>query len=57
MAFLRKMFLTKIGDSGKQPSILSLIFSNPENFKLEAWIENDEVKITIKRKENKNELD
>lgn len=53
MNILRKLFSTKIGDSGKQPSILSLIFSNPEDFKLEAWVENDEIKISIKRKENK----
>ena len=32
----------------KKPSLLKLIASTPEDFKLEAWIENEEVVIKIK---------
>lgn len=55
MGILRKLFSTKLNTGcGKKPSVLSLLFSNPEKFKLEAWIENDEIKVNIKRKENAN---
>lgn len=51
MSFIRKMFSKAIVTKPKKkPSILSLIASNPEDFKLEAWIENEEVVIKIKKK-------
>ncbi len=34
-----------------KPSLLKDIFDNPEVFKLEAFIENDEVVIKIRRKD------
>ncbi len=35
----------------EKPSLLKDIFDNPEVFKLEAFIENDEVVIKIRRKD------
>ena len=55
MSFMSKMFskaiTTKVNEEiQKKPSLLKLIASTPEDFKLEAWIENEEVVIKIKKK-------
>lgn len=55
MSFMNKMFskaiTTKTNEEiQKKPSLLKLIASTPEDFKLEAWIENGEVIIKIKEK-------
>ena len=55
MSFMNKMFSKAITSKAneeiqKKPSLLKLIASTPENFKLEAWIENEEVVIKIKKK-------
>lgn len=56
MSFINKMFSKAITtNTKKKPSILSLIVSTPENFKLEAWIENEEVIIKIKKKGEKSD--
>lgn len=56
MSFINKMFSKTISTKAnneikKRPSLLKMITLAPENFKLEAWIENDEVIIKVKRKE------
>lgn len=55
MSFMNKMFSKAITTKAneeiqKKPSLLKLIASTPEDFKLEAWIENEEVVIKIKKK-------
>lgn len=55
MSFMNKMFSKAITAKAneeiqKKPSLLKLIASTPEDFKLEAWIENEEVVIRIKKK-------
>lgn len=55
MSFMNKMFskaiTAKVNEKiQKKPSLLKLIASTPEDFKLEAWIENEEVVIKIKKK-------
>lgn len=53
MSFMEMMFSKKINyEVKKQPSLLSLVKNTPEDFKLEAWIENEEIIVKIKRKEN-----
>lgn len=59
MSFMNKMFskaiTTKVNkEIQKKPSLLKLISSTPEDFKLEAWIENEEIVIKIKKKGEKN---
>lgn len=36
----------------KKPNLVSDIMENPDNYKLEAFIENEELIVKIKRKEN-----
>lgn len=55
MSFMNKMFskaiTAKVNEEiQKKPSLLKLIALTPEDFKLEAWIENEEVVIKIKKK-------
>lgn len=58
MSFISKMFSKAITTKAneeikKKPSLLKLI-TTPEDFKLEAWIENEEVVIKIKKKGEQN---
>jgi hypothetical protein len=58
MSFMSKMFSKAITTKAneeirKKPSLFKLIASTPEDFKLEAWIENEEVVIKIKKKGEK----
>ena len=62
MSFMNKMFskaiTTKVNEEiQKKPSLLKLIASTPEDFKLEAWIENEEVVIKIKKKKGEENND
>lgn len=36
----------------KEPSILETLIENPEQFKLEAFVENEEIIVKIKKKES-----
>ncbi len=51
------LLLTKIGMSGvrrvthRKPSLIKEILDDPEKFKLEAFIENEEIVVKIKRKD------
>lgn len=36
----------------KKPNLFQLLVSTPEDFKLEAWVESEELIIKVKRKEN-----
>lgn len=36
----------------KRPTLLKMLADTPEDFKLEAWIENEEINIKIKRKDS-----
>lgn len=42
----------KKGKEKKQKSLLKEVIDNPEGFKLEAFMEGDEITIHIKRKES-----
>lgn len=43
--------LIKKVEKKKQPSLLKQVKDNPEKFKLEAYIENDEIIMKIKKRE------
>ena len=53
MTILNKL-LSKISikKTEKKPSMIKEVMDKPEEFKLEAFIENDEIIIKIKRKES-----
>lgn len=58
MNFINKMFSKTITTKAnaklkKKTSLLRMIGTTPEDFKLEAYIENDEVIIKIKKKGEK----
>ena len=36
----------------KRPTLFKMLADTPEAFKLEAWVENDEINIKIKRKDD-----
>lgn len=62
MSFMSKMFSKAITAKAneeiqKKPSLLKMIASTPEDFKLEAWIENEEVVIKIKKKKGEENND
>lgn len=47
--------ISKTEKTEKKPSMIKEVMDCPEHFKLEAFIENDEIIVKIKRKETKEE--
>lgn len=47
--------MKKVEIPTKKRTILNEVMENPEDFKLEAFIENDEIIFKVKRKEEHNE--
>jgi hypothetical protein len=60
MDIIKKLILGKMDVSElkikrkkkKEPSLLNEVLDKPENFKLEAFIENEEIIVKIKRRES-----
>ncbi|BDE86941.1 hypothetical protein CE91St42_13990 [Oscillospiraceae bacterium] len=40
----------RLDEEAKKPSLLKDVVQTPEKFKLEAYIEGDEIRVTIKRR-------
>lgn len=56
MSFMKKMFSKTIETKAteeivKRPSLLKLISATPDDFKLEAWVEENELRIVVKKKD------
>lgn len=53
MSILNKVLLkVTLNHKDKKPNLIKDVMDKPEEFKLEAFIENDEVIIKIKRRES-----
>jgi methyltransferase-like protein len=47
-----ELILKRKEKAEQKPSLLKDIFDNPESFKLEAFIENDEIIVKVRKKES-----